>query len=145
MAAIAHGNYRLLKSIFDLRILKKDYAGEKRVGVLLHDQSVMEHDHQPILLGRKEHTPLSNYLFERLREPLRNYLPGDGEYELTFLWFEYLRGLVSLDAQLSEEEAQSFASDKNSDPFRYWIPLARQIWLEELRIGLNRRGGVFEG
>ena len=128
MAAIAHGNYGLLRSIFDLKILKKDHAGEKRVSVLLHDQAVMEHDHQPVLLGRKEHTPLSNYLFNQLKETMGSYLPREDEYERTFLWFEYLRGLASLDAQLSAEEAQKYADDANSDPFLYWISVTRFGW-----------------
>lgn len=129
MAAIAHRNYSLLKSILDLKILKKNHAGEKRVGVLLHDQAVMQHDHQPLLLARKEHTPLSNYLFDHLKEPMRSYLPSDKEYERAFVWFEYLRGLASLDAQLSAEEVQSYADDKDSDSFGYWIPVNRFGWI----------------
>jgi hypothetical protein len=88
----------------------------------------MEYDHQPLLLGRREHTPLSNYLFDQLKETMRSYLPREDEYERTFLWFEYLRGLASLDAQLSAEEAQRYADDTNSDPFLYWIPVTRFGW-----------------
>lgn len=128
MAAIAHGNYSLVKSILDLKILKKYHTGEKRVSVLLHDQAVMQHDHQPLLLGRKEHTPLSNYLFDKLRETMRSYLPREDEYERTFLWFEYFRALALLDAQLSPEEAQGYADDENSDPFNYWFPVSRFGW-----------------
>jgi hypothetical protein len=129
MAAIAHGNYSLVKSIFDLKILKKNYSGEKRVSVLLHDQAVMKHDHQPLLLGRKEHTPLSNYLFDKLRETMRSYLPREDEYERTFLWFEYFRALASLDALLSPEKAEGYVFyDESSDPHNYWFPMNRFGW-----------------
>lgn len=152
MAAIAHGNYRLLKGLLDLKIMKKSHTGEKRVGVLLHDQAVMQYDHQPLLLARKEHTPLSNYLFEYLKEPMRGYLPRDEEYARGFLWFEYLRAVASLDAQLSADEAQAYADDKESDPFRYWIPVNRFGWINTDLVPIDEEeflkageGGFFGG
>jgi hypothetical protein len=128
MGAVVRRHYRTLRAVLDLPILTKTRTGEKRVGVQLHDQAVMQLDHQRILLARREHTPLSNYLFEHLREPMRSYLPREDEYERTFLTFEYLRGLASLDAQLTAKDAQDYAEDENSDRFKYWIPVGRFLW-----------------
>ena len=38
--------------------------------------------------------PTSQYIFQRLREQLRECVPGDGRYQELFLRFEYLVGLV---------------------------------------------------
>jgi hypothetical protein len=37
--------------------------------------------------------------------------------------FKYLRGLALLDAQLTAKDAQDYAEDKDTDSFRYWIPV----------------------
>jgi hypothetical protein len=42
-------------------------------------------------------TPVSDYLFGKLRVPLREFLPGDEEYQSAFDRFEYLFGLVHAD------------------------------------------------
>jgi hypothetical protein len=45
----------------------------------------------------RHHTPLSDHLFDKLREPLREYLPRDDDYQDAFDRFEYLLGLVYAD------------------------------------------------
>jgi hypothetical protein len=74
---------------------------------------MLEHRTQP------EHTPLSNPLFEALREPLREYLPDDAEYDNAFDWFEYLICLAHIDQQttrpqLDEEKSGSIAESVGS-------------------------------
>jgi hypothetical protein len=46
-------------------------------------------------------TGLSDHLSAVLRDPLREYLPNETEYERTFDWFEYLLCLVHCDVQVS--------------------------------------------
>jgi hypothetical protein len=45
--------------------------------------------------GKENHrTPLSDHLFEVLREPFRETVPADDDYDEAFLMFEYLQGLL---------------------------------------------------
>jgi hypothetical protein len=58
-------------------------------------------------------------LFEALREPLREYLPDDAEYDNAFDWFEYLICLAHIDQQttrpqLDEEKSGSIAESVGS-------------------------------
>jgi len=52
-----------------------------------------------------ESTAVSNYLFDLLRPKLREYAPGNEEYEETFDIFEYLLALNYLELGISETEA----------------------------------------
>jgi hypothetical protein len=51
------------------------------------------------LLGAKQrfYTPLSDHLFEVLREPFESYVDDDTQYHLAFNRFEYIRALFELD------------------------------------------------
>jgi hypothetical protein len=51
-------------------------------------------------------TPLSNHLFEVLREPLRQYVPDDNEYDAAFDWFEYLICLAHIDQQTTRPSSK---------------------------------------
>jgi hypothetical protein len=130
LAALAAGNYRILKRLVELKIKKTESEGYKEYTAVtrLHDHAVIDRGQQTQLMGRAEHTPLCNYLFETLREPSREYLPGDVEYEGTFSWFEYLRCLCALDAKLPLSKAEALAASDKSDLFEYWIPVGRFGW-----------------
>ena len=76
----------------------------------------------------KHHTPLSDRLFEILRDPLREYLPSDDEYDRTFDWFEYLLCLCHCDAGTTRA---GLAEMKTRDPnFPLWAPVGRFAWKE---------------
>jgi hypothetical protein len=47
--------------------------------------------------AERKRTPVNDYLFDLLRPMLRDYLPGDTEYEETFDIFEYVLSLTYLD------------------------------------------------
>jgi hypothetical protein len=128
IAAIANGKYGLLKRLFTLKTGGDGKQGDQRVGVWLHDHAIIERQNQKLLLDRKEHTALSNYLFDRLRQPLENYLPGEREYENTFTWFEYFFGLASIDARFSLAQVQAFVDNDDSIMLNYWIPVNRFGW-----------------
>lgn len=59
-----------------------------------------------------EYTPANNYLYERLRPVLQDYLPNDTQYEETFDIFEYLFALNYMD--LLEDCS--------------WSPIGRFVW-----------------
>ena len=128
MAGILGSKYGLLKRILDLRVLRKDYDGERRIGVRLHDHAVIAKGAQQALFGNREHTPLSNYIFERLKRPMAPYFSSEEDYERTFIWCEYFRCLASLDARLSPEEAKALIENNKSDPLAFWIPVNRFGW-----------------
>jgi hypothetical protein len=62
-------------------------------------------------------TPVSDHLFVKLREPLREYLPRDEDYQKAFDRFEYLLGLVHADLNRLEWK-----------PGCWWGPVGCFIW-----------------
>lgn len=128
LASIAADKYQTLKRLFDLKIKRaREDNQEFKVISRINDHAVIERRHQSQLLERKEHTPLSNHLFETLRDPLRDYLPSDAAYDEAFTWLEYLMCLCSLDATLSSSDAKAFAAGK-TDICDYWVPIGRFAW-----------------
>jgi len=86
LAAVASSNYRFLKVLFDQKVRRDSYKPEEPAAATLHNVGVLTRDEQRVLPGReREHTPLSNHLFEALREPLRESSASppqnDGERE----------------------------------------------------------------
>jgi hypothetical protein len=127
LGALANSNYRFLKALFDHNIRADLYKPEKPAAATLHNIAILNWDEQKFLPGRaQEHTPLSNHLFEVLREPLRQYLPDDYVYETTFDWFEYLVCLTHIDQQGTRKE---FEEEKSKKPdFFMWAPVGRFGW-----------------
>jgi hypothetical protein len=127
LGALAHSDYRFLKVLFDLNLRVDSYKPDEPTASTLYDQKVLGRDAQKILPGReREYTPLSNHLFEALREPLRDYLPDDALYEATFDWLEFLLCLTHIDLQVTRSQLRE---DKAKDPdFYYWAPAGRFLW-----------------
>ena len=127
LSALAHSNYRFLKELFYQNLRTDLYAPDQPTTATLHSLSILERDAQRLLPGReREHTPMSNHLFEILREPLRQFLPDDTAYEATFDWLEYLICLAHADqkvtrAQLREQKA-------NNADYYVWAPAGRFCW-----------------
>jgi len=59
--------------------------------------TVVQHDLLNAALGKPYSWPMSEYLFENLREALREYLPSDEDYEKVFDHFEYILALTFAD------------------------------------------------
>ena len=58
-----------------------------------------------LLPGQADHyVPVSNYLLGSLREPLRSTIPVDDEYTTTFDRFEYMLGLIIVDARSQQPD-----------------------------------------
>lgn len=84
--------------------------------LVVNTADVIPHDVGQHLPGMERHrTPVSDHLFSVLREPLREYLPDDTQYEKCFDRFEYLLALVHAD--LYEKLGQSV-----------WGPIGRFGW-----------------
>jgi hypothetical protein len=126
IAALSRSNYRILRSLFGLKVKYDAHKPEKTVAGAIFDQAVLRHDQQKQVLGNR-HTPMSDHLFEILRDPLREYLPGDIEYDQTFDWFEYLLCLCYCDAQVSRSDLQQ---SKAEDPNFHAPGVGRPLRLE---------------
>jgi hypothetical protein len=109
VAACAAHNYRFLHSILGLKVRHVAYRGEQSVAAVLDDESVLDKYSQAQVLGGRY---MCEHLFEVLREPLREYVPSDYEYQQTFDWFEYLFCLCHCDAAVT----RSTLADKARDP-----------------------------
>jgi SIR2-like domain len=94
VAACAAQNYRFLRLLFDLEVRFVAYQ-ENSVAVGVREEYVMDRCAQPQVFGGKY---MCEHLFEALREPLREFLPSDYNYDQTFDWFEYLGCLCHCDA-----------------------------------------------
>ena len=98
----------------------------------LHPGAVLDQQLGWRLPGKdRRHTPLSDHLFEILREPLRRFLPADQDYQDSFDKLEYLLGLSYMGLHKDME----------------WAPVGRFVWrdqhLEEMPPvvkGSRRRG-----
>jgi len=66
-------------------------------------------------MQNKKYTPLSVYLYDFLREPLKEYLPLDIRYQECFDRFEYLLALVHADLMDKKEG-------------RLWAPIGCFSW-----------------
>ena len=95
-----------LEGRIDENIRKDSYKPEDTLPRPYTMWGVLTRDEQRFISGReREHTPLSNHLFEALREPLRDYLPDDAEYDAAFDWFEYLICLAHIDQQTTRAQS----------------------------------------
>jgi hypothetical protein len=127
LGALANSNYRFLKALLDHNIRIDSHKPDQHTAAALYNQGVLEPNAQKLLPGReREHTPLSNHLFEILREPLREFLPDDNAFEAAFDWFEYLLCLAHCDQKLTRRELEEEKS-KNPD-FYIWAPIGRFGW-----------------
>jgi hypothetical protein len=127
IAALSRQNYRLLRALFGLKVKYDGHRPEQTVAAAIFDQAVLSREEQHQALGNRN-TPLSDRFFEILRDPLREYLPGDREYSQTFDWFEYLLGLCHCDAKVSRADLQDL---KAKDPkFNIWASVGRYCWNE---------------
>jgi hypothetical protein len=99
IAATAGGNYTTL-----LALLTKpkiyDIHGPRSVTDALHPGEIMERERFNWMLGANQqwYTPMSDHLFEVLRQPLKPYLHEDRQYDLCFDRFECMRALLEIDS-----------------------------------------------
>ena len=119
ISAISSENYSVLCEIASREIF---VGSSNDNGILpqlqIYPQSVMEHRTQQQLIPDMErhHTPLNDYLCKLLREPMRPLIPDNKQYERAFDGFEYLWGLLHLDARIQKGKTT------------IWIPRSTFFW-----------------
>jgi len=98
LAAVAAGNYHTFAAILLQPKIKNDNLEDEAFCTRVHPAYVMETNIGRLIPGMdRRHTPVSDYLQGNMRSLLREYIPGDDEYQSTFDRFEYLLALVHAD------------------------------------------------
>jgi hypothetical protein len=141
IAALAKGRYALLKHLFATPLRNSDKQQTEPAMNLLHTGKVMQ-DQKGIIPGKeRDHTPLSNYVFEALRHALRECIPSDVEYESLFGWFEFLLALSYTSNDATVEVAQQIRED-DQGKYYIWSPVGRFSWNRRNREGLEREARI---
>lgn len=115
LAAIAGEKMRTLSLLFSSP--RVEVRGKKVPAIAaLHPGAVLDQQLGWRLPGKdRRHTPLSDHLFEILREPLRRFLPADQDYQDSFDKLEYLLGLSYMGLHKDME----------------WAPVGRFVWRDQ--------------
>lgn len=115
IAALASKRFRNLAAILREAKYTDEFRADRHHAIKrLHVWSVFEGETYkwvPRPNADREYTPANNYLFERLRPVLQNYLPNDIKYEEMFDIFEYLLAINYIDLLNS-----------------HWSPIGRFGW-----------------
>jgi hypothetical protein len=101
IAAVAAGKYQTLDTILTKSKVSAGSIGREKVAacIELYPGKVIEKGTAQEFPGLKtSHAHMNSYLFDRLRQTLREYIPKDEDYEDKFDRFEYLLGLVHADS-----------------------------------------------
>jgi hypothetical protein len=105
LAAVAAGNYATLAAVLARPVTRDNYNNSQALCSEVYPIAVDEQGVWKLMPGlARRHTPVSDHLFDTLRGPLREFLPGDDDYRDTFDRFEYLLGLVHADLKRSQVE-----------------------------------------
>lgn len=115
VAAIAHGRYVTLLKLFAMGTVRDIFEGEKKLLVAVNSPGIIagmfpENVVREVFGGNSAYS-VSNWLAQVLRNPFRELLPQDNDYEHMFDRFEHLLALVYADI------AAEMARD--------WIPIGR--------------------
>ena len=137
MTAIAGGHYSTFAALLT-KVIVRSLTEERPLVLSLSPKAVVEDRVAQLVPGLERHyTPMSDRLFDWLRDPLRGFIPADDAYEKTFDRFEYVRALVHGDIL-----------QKIGKPI--WGHPGRFVWkhnsgrtsiLGELENELNKEGG----
>lgn len=106
LAALAAKKYSTIAALLTQPVHLKDGT---RLPLILNIQPfmVMAGGTAQLMPGMKNrYSPVSDHLFEQLREPLNHYLTDNAAYEAAFDEFEYLMALVTTDLSLQFLGAQ---------------------------------------
>jgi len=105
VGAIAAGNFSTLGAVLTKPKVGNGSSTSGPICLEVFPSAVMETEIGRLLPGLdRHHTPVSDHLFERLREPLRPFLPRDEDYQGAFDRFEYFLGLIHADLTRYETE-----------------------------------------
>lgn len=125
IAALANGHYENFAALVT-RVRCVNSVGEKvALCRVVYPIRVFEGNLGELLPGMARHyTPVSDYLFAKLRPLLREYLPDDTQYQEVFDRFEYLFGLVHADMHRMNVDGPSQSEAEQG----WWGPVGCFAW-----------------
>lgn len=157
IASIAAGKYGTFAALLTQPIVR-DVSRNKPFVLSVNTWRVMEQNLAQKLPGIQGcYAPLSEYVYTILREPLRNFLPQDIDYEECFDRFEYLLGLVHADLYLNLLGSPYGPVGRFGCKYEFGVkngyavhknPIVEEIELESTNAGNNwlpLTTGLFEG
>jgi hypothetical protein len=105
LAAIAAGNYKTLSAIMLQPRIRGMYGNENAICMEVHPSAVFDPNIVRILPEfERQGSSVNLHLFDKLRGPLREFLPRNEDFEDVFDRFEYLLGLVIAEARRQDFE-----------------------------------------
>lgn len=149
IASIINENYGLFSALLtkaSVRGLGRDHPLIFRV----YPSSVMSQQGGKLFFGAPRYTPLNDHMFALLREPLREILPQDNQYQDCFDRFEYLLALVHCD--LLEKQGGNIWGPVGCFGWRYELDRENSI-MTKIETELTEQGeewlplkvGLFDG
>jgi hypothetical protein len=96
LAAVAADKYSTLAALLTDSIYNED-SERIPLALKLVPVRIVDNDAMNQMLGKRFYTPVSEHLSEVIRAPLREFLPDDVTYEITFDRFECLFALIYAD------------------------------------------------
>lgn len=128
IAAVAAENYGALRAAL-VRATYQDFQEEKPVVKLLYGERVIgQETGNEIFATGQNCDPVSQRVYDILRDCLRSVLPDEDRYTRTFDRYEYLMSMVYADQELGREF------------WNGWIPVGSFVWRDrDNRTGLAAR------
>lgn len=119
ISCIVQGNYGLLyKLLHDIKIKAMNNSGPALTD--LHPFEVLETNRGVSIKGKEDRrTPLSDQLFEQLKEQFKELVPDEKDFEEVFDRFEYFRSLAYID------KTETHPAENNDHS---WAPAGRHSW-----------------
>lgn len=145
IAALAANKYHTLLTILKAPQVPDEPWSEPQslcysvdaIGILLKDGKLILHGRQ---------TPHSEFMQEKLREPLRGYIPDDRDYQILFDRFEYILGLARFEKKETIwAPVGSFAWRGKGNPAKFLPDLMKQELLSQKEHWPLLRAGLFGG
>ncbi len=125
LSALAAQNFRFLHAILHVNVEDDPSKPQRPAAIVINSTRVLSPQSQEAELARQQ-TPLCNWVFAALREPLREFLPNDSDYDRTFDFFEYVLCLTHCDLKTSRGDLNAL---KQRDPeYRLIAPVGRFGW-----------------
>ncbi len=118
IACIANDRWDNLTRLFRVKI--RENEKDLVAPLSLNHREILSHNNQKVIPGReREHTPLSNHLFEVISVLIAKLIPDNNTFMRLFNEFEMLVSLAYAD-----QEWGRFKSEER----RFWAPPGRFIW-----------------
>ena len=124
LACVAAGNYRLLKKLLYLPFRLSSEVPLKPAVTLFYRPAVFI-DTKFVPDFNTRIAPVSDFLFDRMKAALSDFLPDQVEFDELFDWYEYLLALVYADCTVPSRTALAGQEA--------WGPIGRFIWTHEYR------------